>query len=140
MAIIEDAKSKGAKVLCGGVQPNQEGAFLMPTVITEVTTQMRAFSEELFGPVAVIYKVADEQEAITLANNSIYGLGSSIFSKDVKKAKQLANQLVTGMTFINKPTFTEPFMPFGGVKKSGFGRELFSYGFEEFLNKKLICN
>jgi succinate-semialdehyde dehydrogenase/glutarate-semialdehyde dehydrogenase len=99
---------------------------------------MRAGTEELFGPVAVIYKAKDADEAIELANDSVYGLGSSIFSTNIAQAQALATRLETGMTFINSPTGSEPALPFGGVKNSGFGRELSYLGMDEFINKKLI--
>lgn len=136
--IIKEAVEKGATLELGGEKEDLEGAWLKPTILTNVDDSMRAGREELFGPVAVIYKVADEAEAIALANDSPYGLGSSIFSKDTTKAQELASQLETGMTFINAPTASEPGLPFGGVKNSGFGRELSHLGIEEFMNKKLV--
>jgi len=136
--IIQEAVEKGATLELGGEKENLEGAWLKPTILTNVTKDMRAGREELFGPVAVVYKVKNETEAIELANDSPYGLGSSIFSKDIGKAQSLASQLETGMTFINSPTASEPGLPFGGVKKSGFGRELSHLGMDEFINKKLV--
>ena len=136
--VIEEAVEKGATLELGGEKEALEGAWLKPTILTNVDKTMRAGCEELFGPVAVVYKVNDENEAIRLANDSPYGLGSSIFSKDISKAQQLASRLETGMTFINSPTASEPGLPFGGVKKSGFGRELSHLGMDEFINKKLI--
>jgi succinate-semialdehyde dehydrogenase/glutarate-semialdehyde dehydrogenase len=99
---------------------------------------MRAFSEELFGPAAVIYKVASAEEAIELANGSPYGLGGSVFSADPRKAQDLADRLDTGMVFINSVAVTQADLPFGGVKRSGVGRELGRFGMDEFVNKKLI--
>lgn len=136
--IIQEAVDKGATLELGGKRENLEGAWLQPTILTQVDKTMRAGREELFGPVAVIYKAKDAANAIHIANDSPYGLGSSIFTQDMETAHTLASQLETGMTFINVPTASEPNLPFGGVKNSGFGRELSSLGMEEFLNKKLV--
>jgi len=138
LAIINEAVAKGANLVLGGTRENMEGAWLKPTILTGVDKTMRAGREELFGPVAVVYKAKDADEAIRLANDSVYGLGSSIFSTDIAKAQMLASKLETGMTFINSPTSSEPSLPFGGVKQSGFGRELSALGMDEFINKKLI--
>ncbi|MET4093631.1 NAD-dependent succinate-semialdehyde dehydrogenase [Arthrobacter sp. UYCu712] len=135
---IRDAVDKGATLRTGGRHVDGPGAFVEPTVLTDVTPAMRAFSEELFGPAAVIYKVATAQEAIELANGSPYGLGGSVFSADVQKAKDVADQLDTGMVFINSVAETQADLPFGGVKRSGVGRELARFGMDEFVNKKLI--
>ena len=135
---IRDAVDKGATLRTGGHHVDGPGAFVEPTVLTDVTPAMRAFSEELFGPAAVIYKVATAQEAIELANGSPYGLGGSVFSADVQKAKDVADQLDTGMVFINSVAETQADLPFGGVKRSGVGRELARFGMDEFVNKKLI--
>lgn len=135
---VDDAIAKGATVLTGGSKIDQPGWWFQPTILTGVTEDMRAFSEELFGPVAVVYKVASEDEAVALANNTVYGLGASIQSDDAGKAQEIANLLQTGMVFINEPEGTAAELPFGGVKRSGVGRELGKYGMEEFVNKKLI--
>ncbi len=135
---IRDAVDKGATLRTGGHHVDGPGAFVEPTVLTDVTPAMRAYSEELFGPAAVIYKVATVQEAIELANGSPYGLGGSVFSADVQKAKDVADQLDTGMVFINSVAETQADLPFGGVKRSGVGRELARFGMDEFVNKKLI--
>ncbi len=92
----------------------------------------------MFGPVAVIYRVKDEAAAIALANDSPFGLGGSVFTSDIERGKRVADQIDTGMVFINHPTWTAPELPFGGVKRSGYGRELSGLGVEEFVNKKLI--
>ncbi len=135
---IQDAVDKGANLRTGGHHVDGPGAFVEPTVLTDVTPDMRAFSEELFGPAAVIYKVANAAEAVELANGSPYGLGGSVFSADVAKAQEIADQLDTGMVFINSVAQTQADMPFGGVKRSGVGRELGRFGMDEFVNKKLI--
>ncbi|WP_346958451.1 NAD-dependent succinate-semialdehyde dehydrogenase [uncultured Arthrobacter sp.] len=135
---IQDAVDKGATLRTGGHQVDGPGAFVEPTVLTDVTPEMRAFSEELFGPAAVIYKVASVEEAIELANGSPYGLGGSVFSADADKARDVADRLDTGMVFINSVAETQADLPFGGVKRSGVGRELGRFGMDEFVNKKLI--
>lgn len=99
---------------------------------------MRAFSEELFGPVAVVYRVSDVDEAVSLVNSSRYGLGATVIGRDEKPAQQVAERIETGMVWINEPTGTDPDLPFGGIKNSGFGRELSDLGILEFVNRKLI--
>ena len=111
---------------------------MQPTVLTDVVPSMRAYSEELFGPVAVIYRAADEEEAISLANDSSFGLGGSVMSADPAWARRVADRIDTGMVWINAATWTEPDLPFGGTKRSGIGRELGAEGILEFVNKKLI--
>lgn len=135
---VEDAVSKGATATTGGGRVDRAGAFVQPTVLTGVTREMRAFSEELFGPVAVIYRVGDEEEALALANESSFGLGGTIMSDDISHAQELARRVNTGMVWINKATWTEPDLPFGGTKRSGVGRELGEPGIQQFLNKKLV--
>jgi succinate-semialdehyde dehydrogenase / glutarate-semialdehyde dehydrogenase len=135
---INDAVSKGATLHTGGHLVDGPGAYVEPTVLTGVEPGMRAYTEELFGPAAVVYKVADAEEAIELANSSPYGLGGAVFSADVEKAKDVADRLDTGMVFINSVADTQADLPFGGVKRSGVGRELASFGMQEFVNKKLI--
>ena len=135
---IQDAVDKGATLQTGGHHVEGPGAYVEPTVLTGVTPGMRAFSEELFGPAAVIYKVATVEEAIELANGSPYGLGGAVFSADAERAKDVADQLDTGMVFINSVAETQADLPFGGVKRSGVGRELARFGMNEFVNKKLI--
>ena len=120
----------------GGDRPH--GAWYSPTVLARVTRGMRAYSEELFGPVAVVYRVGSVDEAIDLANDSPFGLASSVFTSDPLKADRVAEQLETGMVWINSTSKTSPDLPFGGVKGSGVGRELARFGFEEFANKKLV--
>ena len=135
---IDDAVAKGANLLVGGHRVDRPGAFVEATVLTDVTPQMRAYSEELFGPAAVIYRVADADEAVELANSSAFGLGGVVFSGDQDKAVDVANRLETGMVWINSPQGSAADLPFGGTKRSGVGRELGPYGIDEFVNKKLI--
>ena len=136
--LVQEAVSHGAEVLLGGDRPN--GAWYTPTVLARVTRGMRAYSEELFGPVAVVYRAGSVDEAIDLANDSPFGLASSVFTSDPEKAEQVAEQLETGMVWINSTSKTAPDLPFGGVKGSGVGRELARFGFDEFANKKLVRN
>ena len=137
-AQVDDAVTKGATVLTGGSRMDQPGAWFQPTVLAGVTEDMRAFSEELFGPVAVLYRVSSEDEAVELANNSVYGLGAVIQSTDAAKAQEIADRLDAGMVYINEAPGTAAELPFGGIKRSGVGRELGKYGMEEFVNRKLI--
>ena len=135
---IDDAVSKGATVLTGGKAIDGPGAFLEPTLLTDVTPDMRAYAEELFGPVAVIYKVATVDEAVELANDSSFGLSGSVWSADADGAREVAERLEVGMAFVNEHGTSLPGLPFGGVKRSGFGRELGPWALDEFANKKLV--
>lgn len=137
-AQVQDAIDKGATVRTGGKRVEGPGAFFEATVLTDVTPEMRAFREELFGPVAVVYKVASVDEAVDLANDSPYGLGGAVFHTDETVALDVANRLDTGMVWINEAEGGGPELPFGGTKRSGVGRELGPLGVEEFVNKKLI--
>ncbi len=128
----------GAKVLLGGKRIDRPGAFMQPTILTDLKPGIAAYHEELFGPVASFYRVKDEQAAILLANDSPFGLGGSVFTKDIERGKRVADQIDTGMVFINHPTWTQADLPFGGTKRSGYGRELSELGIDEFVNKKLI--
>jgi succinate-semialdehyde dehydrogenase/glutarate-semialdehyde dehydrogenase len=128
----------GATVLLGGKRVDRPGAYMEPTILTDLKPEMAAYYEELFGPVASFYRVKDEQAAIDLANDSPYGLGGSVFTQDIERGKRVADQIDTGMVFINHPTWTAADLPFGGTKQSGYGRELSELGVEEFVNKKLI--
>jgi succinate-semialdehyde dehydrogenase/glutarate-semialdehyde dehydrogenase len=135
---INDAVDKGASLLNGGHAVAGEGAYLEPTMLADLTPDMRAWGEELFGPVAQVYRVADADAAIELANSSVYGLGAAVFGSDAHLNRYVAERLEAGMVFINSNSDSEPDMPFGGVKRSGFGRELGPHGIAEFANKKLI--
>lgn len=135
---IQETIEQGAKVLLGGKRMDRPGAFVEPTILTDIKPGMTAYHEELFGPVISIYKVKGEEEAVKLANDSDFGLGGSVYSKDVVRAERVALQIETGMVFINEPTSSSPELPFGGIKRSGYGRELSDLGIHEFVNKKLI--
>lgn len=135
---VEDAVSKGATVLTGGGKVDGPGAYVQPTLLADVTPEMRAFAEELFGPVGVVYKVKDAAEALALANDSAYGLSGSVWSADAERAREVAEGLDVGMAFVNEHGTTMPGLPFGGVKRSGVGRELGPWGMDEFVNKKLV--
>jgi succinate-semialdehyde dehydrogenase/glutarate-semialdehyde dehydrogenase len=135
---IDDATSHGAKVLLGGNRAGTVGAFLEPTVLTGLTPDNPAYKQEFFGPVALIFPAKDEAEAIAIANDSPFGLGGSVYSTDIERAKRVASRVETGMVFINYPDVSWPDLPFGGIKRSGYGKELSNLGLEEFVNKKLI--
>ena len=136
---VDKAVSGGAKVLLGGKRiDGQAGAFMQPTILSDIGKSNPAFHEEFFGPVALFFKVADEAAAVALANDSPFGLGGSVFTQDIERGKRVARQIDTGMVFINSGAVSSPELPFGGVKNSGYGRELASAGIQEFVNKKLI--
>jgi succinate-semialdehyde dehydrogenase/glutarate-semialdehyde dehydrogenase len=124
--------------MLGGKRLDRVGYFLEPTILTGITAENPAFYQEFFAPVALIFRVKNDQEAIALANDSPYGLGGSIMTTDIERGKRVARQIETGMVFINQATWTAPDLPFGGVKNSGYGRELSDLGIGEFVNKKLI--
>lgn len=137
---VMDSVRKGAKILLGGEFPEQKGFFYVPTVITNIKSGMMAAEEEVFGPVAAIFKVKNEEEAIKVANDTQFGLGAAIFSSDIEKAKRIAKyELNAGSVFINSFVRSDPRLPFGGIKNSGFGRELSEFGIKEFVNIKTIC-
>ncbi len=133
---IKDAVSKGAKILYGGYR--LKGNFFMPGIITNVEDDMKILTEETFGPIAPIIIVKDEKEAIKVANNTEFGLGASIWTRNLKKAEKLAKEIQTGTVFINGMVRSDPRLPFGGIKNSGFGRELSHYGIKEFVNIKTV--
>ena len=129
----------GARCLLGGEMPEGRGAFYPPTVLTDVTKGMAAFDEETFGPVAAIISAKDEQEAIQLANDSVFGLGAAVFTQDLKRGEQIAEtKLEAGACFVNALVKSDPRLPFGGIKASGYGRELSHYGIKEFVNIKTV--
>ncbi|MDO5711146.1 MAG: NAD-dependent succinate-semialdehyde dehydrogenase [Micrococcales bacterium] len=134
---VQDAVGKGAVVHTGGGRVPGPGSFMAPTVLTGVTPAMRAWSEELFGPVGVVYPVSSPDEAVELANASAYGLSGSVWTQDLALGSAIADRLDVGMSYVNEHGTTLPGIPFGGVKRSGFGRELAKYGMDEFVNKKL---
>jgi succinate-semialdehyde dehydrogenase/glutarate-semialdehyde dehydrogenase len=135
---VRKSVNQGARLLCGGTIPSGPGAFYLPTVLTDVKHGMAAYAEELFGPVASLIKVPDQQEAVRTANDTVFGLGSAIFTRDIKKAQDLARLLETGCCFINDFVKSDPRLPFGGVKQSGYGRELGEAGIHEFVNMKTV--
>jgi succinate-semialdehyde dehydrogenase/glutarate-semialdehyde dehydrogenase len=135
---VRDAVSKGATLHVGGTLGSGDGAYFAPAVLTGVTPQMRAYQEELFGPVAVVYKVGSDAEAVELANAVEYGLGGAVFSGDESRATAVAEQLEVGMANVNTPAGEGADLPFGGTKRSGFGRELGPLGIDEFVNKRLF--
>jgi succinate-semialdehyde dehydrogenase/glutarate-semialdehyde dehydrogenase len=138
IAQVSDAVDEGATVVTGGGRPDRPGAFVDATVLTEVTPGMRAYSEELFGPVAVVYRVPSEDAAVELANSSPFGLGGAVFCSDPRRARAVADRLDSGMVWINHSTGSEAALPFGGIKRSGYGRELSHLGIHEFVNRKLV--
>jgi succinate-semialdehyde dehydrogenase/glutarate-semialdehyde dehydrogenase len=138
LAQVQDAVAKGATLHAGGTLGDGKGAYFAPAVLTGVTPQMRAYREELFGPVAVVYKVSGEEEAVALANVVDYGLGGAVWSADQDRAVRVAEQLEVGMANVNTPAGEGADLPFGGTKRSGFGRELGPLGIDEFLNKRLF--
>jgi succinate-semialdehyde dehydrogenase / glutarate-semialdehyde dehydrogenase len=135
---VKRAVDGGAKILLGGKRVDREGACMQATILTDVKPENPVFYEEFFGPVALFFKVKNEAEAIALANDSPFGLGGSVFTQDIERGKRIANQIDTGMVFINHPTWTQADLPFGGTKGSGYGREMAELGLDEFVNKKLI--
>jgi len=132
---LERAKAQGAEVVLEG---GRNGNFFQSTVLTGITPDNDAYREEFFGPVASVYRVGSEEEAVELANDTPFGLGSYVFTDDPEQAERVANHLDTGMVYINGTLLDGAELPFGGVKRSGFGRELGPYGIDEFVNKKLI--
>jgi succinate-semialdehyde dehydrogenase / glutarate-semialdehyde dehydrogenase len=135
---VETAVTHGARVVLGGRRLSRKGAFIEASILTGVAPDNPAFHQEFFGPVAMFFRVKDEKAAIELANDSPFGLGGSVFTRDIERGKRVARQIATGMVFINQATWTAPNLPFGGIKNSGYGRELAELGMNEFVNKKLI--
>ncbi|MBC7502837.1 MAG: NAD-dependent succinate-semialdehyde dehydrogenase [Herminiimonas sp.] len=135
---VQRAVDGGARALIGGGRIDLPGAFMQPTILTDIDENNPAYKEEFFGPVALFFRVADEAAAIALASDSPYGLGGSVFTQDIARGKRVASQVDTGMMFINSAATSAPDLPFGGVKNSGYGRELSAAGIHEFVNKKLI--
>lgn len=136
--IVEDAKEKGAEILLGGEQIDGEGYFYQPTILTNVKPNMRIAKEETFGPVAPITIVDNEGEAVRLANDIEFGLGASIWTRDLAKAEKISRRIESGIVSVNNVVLSDPRIPFGGIKHSGFGRELSRYGMLEFVNIKSV--
>ncbi|HKX81755.1 MAG TPA: NAD-dependent succinate-semialdehyde dehydrogenase [Nitrososphaera sp.] len=135
---VDDAKHKGARILTGGNAVNRDGYFYEPTIISEVNHDMEVVKEEVFGPAAPIIIVENEQQAMVEANNSEFGLGASIWTNDIERGIQLARQVESGIVSVNEMVKSDPRLPFGGIKKSGIGRELSEFGIKEFVNIKSI--
>lgn len=135
---VKQAVEKGAKLVLGGKPVDGAGCFYQPTIITNITRDNPAWFEEFFGPVAQIYIVRNDDEVVKLANDSHYGLGGAVFTGDIARGKALASRIETGMVYINSASNTAPELPFGGIKRSGFGRELSDLGIKEFVNQKLV--
>jgi len=136
--LVKDAIKNGAEVLTGGKRIKSNGYFYSPTVLNNVSPKMRMTYEETFGPVAPITAVDDEMEAIKLSNNSEFGLGASIWTQDLDKAERLSRLIESGIVTVNNVVISDPRIPFGGIKNSGFGRELSRYGMLEFVNIKSV--
>ena len=135
---VMESVAKGAKVLLGGEIPPGRGSFYPPTVLAEVRPGMPAYHEELFGPVASVLSARDEADAVRIANDSIFGLGAAVFTRDTARGERVARQLEAGCAFVNTLVASDPRMPFGGIKESGYGRELGTYGIKEFVNIKTV--
>lgn len=136
--MVEDARSKGANILVGGSQVGDKGCFYEPTIVADITSDMMLAAEETFGPVAPITVVDDEREAVKIANDTEFGLGASIWTRDLAKAEQMSRRIESGIVSVNNVVVSDPRIPFGGIKNSGFGRELSRHGMMEFVNVKSV--
>jgi succinate-semialdehyde dehydrogenase/glutarate-semialdehyde dehydrogenase len=136
---VEETIALGARLLLGGQVPDREGAWYPPTVLTDVKPGSPGYEEELFGPVASIIPVADEAEAIQVANDTSFGLGAAVFTRDLERGRRIAaEELEAGACFVNGLVRSDPRLPFGGIKESGYGRELSAFGIREFVNVKSV--
>ena len=135
---VRDSIAQGARLVTGGEPLSDRGYFYAPTILTDVTPEMTAFREETFGPVAAVIRAKDAEEAVALANDSQFGLGAALWTRDLDRARQLARRIESGSVFINGMVASDPRLPFGGVKRSGYGRELSSFGIREFVNIKTL--
>ncbi|MCL6097644.1 MAG: NAD-dependent succinate-semialdehyde dehydrogenase [Bacteroidetes bacterium] len=135
---VKQSVAKGAVVLCGGKRIEREGFFYEPTVVANLKKGMPAYDDEIFGPVASLIKAKDEKDAVAIANDSSFGLGASLWTANISKAKELAGEIQSGSVFINGMVKSDPRLPFGGIKNSGYGRELSHYGIKEFVNIKTV--
>jgi succinate-semialdehyde dehydrogenase/glutarate-semialdehyde dehydrogenase len=138
VAQVQAAARDGATVRLGGARLDRAGAYVAPTVLTDVTAEMDVYSQEIFGPVAVVFRADTEDDAVRLANDTPFGLGSSVFSADVDRARRVGDRLEAGMVYLNAPGDSQADLPFGGIKRSGVGRELGPLGVDEFVNKKIV--
>lgn len=135
---IEKSVSNGAKILCGGKRIEREGFFLEPTILANIKKGMPAYHEEIFGPVAILIKAEDEDDAIQIANDTDFGLGASVWTKDKNRIEKFSREIQSGSVFVNGLVKSDPRLPFGGIKNSGYGRELSHYGIKEFVNIKTV--
>ncbi|WP_408590892.1 NAD-dependent succinate-semialdehyde dehydrogenase [Novosphingobium sp.] len=135
---VDEAVAKGATLLLGGNRIARPGAFMEPSILTDIAPDNPAFRDEFFGPVALFFRVKDEATAIALANDCDFGLGGSVWTRDSARGQRVASQVDTGMMFINNLDWTDAELPFGGIKASGYGRELGDMGIQQFVNKKLV--
>jgi succinate-semialdehyde dehydrogenase / glutarate-semialdehyde dehydrogenase len=135
---IEIAEDSGAHVVLGGKRVDRPGFYVEATILTEIDKMNPIYIQELFGPVASCYVVNTEDEAIDVANATPFGLGGSVFTGDLEHGRRVAERVESGMVFVNHPTWTAPNLPFGGIKNSGYGRELSELGFGEFVNRRLV--
>ena len=138
LAQVDAAVKGGATLLMGGKRIDRPGSFMQPTILTDVKPGNPAFREEFFGPVVSFFRVNSEEDAIALANDSDFGLGGSVWTRDVARGKRIASRVDTGMMFVNSIDWSDAELPFGGIKNSGYGRELGNMGIQEFVNKKLV--
>jgi succinate-semialdehyde dehydrogenase/glutarate-semialdehyde dehydrogenase len=135
---VDGAVKHGAKLALGGKRIERPGSFMQPSILTDIAPNNPAFREEFFGPVALFFRVKDEDAAIALANDCDFGLGGSVFTKDEARGQRVASRVETGMMFVNNISWSDAELPFGGIKDSGYGRELGDMGIQEFVNKKLV--
>ncbi len=135
---VQESIRLGAILITGGARYDREGSYYQPTILTNVKPGMPAYSEETFGPLLAIIPVSTETEAVSVANDSAFGLGGCVWTKDIKRGEEIARKVESGAVFVNGMTKSDPRLPFGGIKKSGYGRELGSYGIREFVNIKTI--
>jgi succinate-semialdehyde dehydrogenase/glutarate-semialdehyde dehydrogenase len=135
---VTRAVARGVTLVIGGTRIDRPAAFMQPTILADIKPDNPAFREEFFGPVALFFRVKNEDEAVALANDSDFGLGGSVFTKDGARGKRVASRVDTGLMCVNHPTWTTPDVPFGGIKHSGYGRELSRMGIQECVNKKLV--
>lgn len=135
---VKRSVEKGAKILLGGKRIERKGFYFEPTILAEINKNMPAYFEEIFGPVAIVIKAENEDDAIRIANDTEFGLGASLWTNDINKAKQLAAKIDSGSVFVNGMVKSDPRLPFGGIKKSGYGREISHYGIKEFVNIKTV--